>query len=735
MKKQILAILTFAGMIPAAVAANVTVTMNTVSKTMSFVSKTTGEAVETGAPDSKNVYTFEAPEGEYVLTGIATDGSTVNGTIVLNVEEGDNSFAVLTCTAYATNRNEDKTYWTEEAGDYTLDVRVNTREGKAQEITLGKSTTAGRRTFLALNGNSYFATFTPSEAHAAEGYVPLYKSANITFNATVSGAIPQSDLYTVTAPKEAEFQLNIKFSHFVDFTPVQPLSVEPDGDKLKYTYRLAKGQVYNFRTSMPGTLTLGGYFNMNTDEAKRPVLDFTKDDYTAISPKTIYHDVNHNRGYETGDILVNVNEKGWLNMSVGQTFKAHAMRSWELTDSQTNNYFIEPDFHYTVISPDGKPSDILTVSQKPGSAWADITARSAGTAIVLVTYDAINLNYYASSTGAKTAFMGGENWSAIWPENTAAYVVTIDMPESAAVPEMFINEEYNLETMKMAGKYVDAEHDVFYYLDTQEGYPFTFAAKDASAVTVAYPLIGQQAATYAGFGSEGVTDNGDGTFTVLLKEGRQIVRIADDRGNAAYQVLTAKPCHCEITNETTPGSTDFLPGDEVKIQYSGLRHPANKLAGIYNMSAGVTYNGIPNGTSLILGAGQYTFGSVAKAQAVSITIPADYDADSNPEMKLTDGVIQVNGYGDPIGNHRYIDPVAGRSPNFTAIAHKTYFGALPDVIIPVKGKDSAVDSVATDTQAQPVVYYNLQGVASETPWQGLNIVRYTDGSSRKIYVK
>ena len=200
-------------------------------------------------------------------------------------------------------------------------------------------------------------------------------------------------------------------------------------------------------------------------------------------------------------------------------------------------------------------------------------------------------------------------------------------------------------------------------------------------------------------------------------------------------MLTAKPCHCEITNETTPGSTDFLPGDEVKIQYSGLRHPANKLAGIYNMSAYVTYNGIPHGTSLILGAGQYTFGSAAKAQAVSITIPADYDADSNPEMKLTDGVIQVNGYGDPIGNHRYIDPVAGRSPNFTAIAHKTYFGALPDVIIPVKGKDSAVENIATDSEAQPAVYYNLQGVASETPWQGLNIVRYTDGSSRKIYVK
>nr|MDE5561609.1 hypothetical protein [Bacteroidaceae bacterium] len=50
---------------------------------------------------------------------------------------------------------------------------------------------------------------------------------------------------------------------------------------------------------------------------------------------------------------------------------------------------------------------------------------------------------------------------------------------------------------------------------------------------------------------------------------------------------------------------------------------------------------------------------------------------------LTDGVIQVNGYGDPIGNHRNISREAGRSPNFTAIAHKTYFGSIPDVRIPL----------------------------------------------------
>ena len=29
------------------------------------------------------------------------------------------------------------------------------------------------------------------------------------------------------------------------------------------------------------------------------------------------------------------------------------MRTWQLTDNSTNNYFMEPDFHYTVVGLDG----------------------------------------------------------------------------------------------------------------------------------------------------------------------------------------------------------------------------------------------------------------------------------------------------------------------------------------------------------------------------------------------
>ncbi|MDE5570704.1 MAG: hypothetical protein K2I86_01395, partial [Prevotella sp.] len=458
--------------------------------------------------------------------------------------------------------------------------------------------------------------------------------------------------------------------------------------------------------------------------------------YSAYNPKQVNHEAQSNSGYETGDIFVNINQQGHLKLKVGDTFNAHAMRTWQLTDNSTNNYFMEPDFHYTVIGTDGKPSTgVIEIDNADTSLspWSQIKATGEGTAIVLVTYDAIGANYYSGAE--KKAYMGGEYWGAIWPENTGVYVVTVGDDATGIEPNMLINEEYNTGALKLAGVNVDAEHDVFYYLDTEDGATYTFTPAGVSDVTIAYPVIGEQTVSYSGFASEGVTKNADGSYTLLLKHGRQIVKLTDAAGKSVYQVLTAKVCHREITNVTNEGSDTFHPGDQVKIQYSGLFHPANKLAGIYNMSAYVTYNGVPNGTSLILSANQYTFGSVAKAQAVTFDIPADYDAAAEPELVLSDGVIQVNGYGDPIGNHRYIDPKAGRSPNFTAVPHKTYFGFVPEVRIAVspQGTVGIVD-IASDGK-DGAVYYNLEGQASATPYKGLNIVRTANGKTKKVLVK
>lgn len=652
-----------------AMAVPVKVTMNDVSPIMTLSDIVSDKQVETGEAVGKT-YAFDIPEGEYLLTAIATDSTTVNGTIVLNVHEQTEvqEFTILTNTAYVKNTNEDGTPWSISGGDYTIDFKVMTKEGYLQNVTLGDSETTGRKTILALNGNTLQIQYIPSETRKTEGYITSYISGTLTNNGDISGEIVIGEENKVTIPFDAELSIGMKFAHYIDFTIIEPKSVQINGDTKTYTYLLSPRQTYNYRTWRNGGITQAG-IGVPTE--------FTEESYNAYNPKQVNHSPKSNNGYETGDIFVNINPQGHLKLNVGDSFYAHAMRTWELTNTQIDNYFMEPDFHYTVISLDGKPStNVVEInnSDTHNSPWSEIKAVGKGTVIILVTYDAISL---------PSNWMGGGFWGAIWPENTGVYVVTVGEGTNNIIPNMVINEEYNQDTQKLSGKFVDAEHDVFYYLDTEEGANYTFTPEGVDKVTIAYPIIDENIVSYNGFSSEGVLKNSDGSYTILLKHGRNIVKLSDVNGNSTYQVLTAKSCHREISNVSRPDASDFKPGDEIKIQYSGLFHPANKLAGIYNMSAYVTYNGTPNGTSLILGSGQYTFGSAPDAQAVKFEIPLDYDVNANPELILNEGVIQVNGYGDPIGNHRNINRLTGRQANFTATAHKTYFGAIPEIRIPV----------------------------------------------------
>ena len=217
--------LTLAGCLQSLWAVDVTVTMNNVSKTMSLVNKTTSAPVEVGEPAS-NKYTFSCDEGTYVLTAYATDGTTVNDTIELNVFGDAADFTVFTCTAYATNSD-----WAL-GTDYNVEVSVASKMGDSRVITTGVNL-KNQCTFPVLNGDSYYAEFIPSAARAEEGYVNLYRSGTVTFNATASGAIPMGLDYSVTVPAEAEvagYRGNIKIR-----TAVVPVSVPSEIDQVRNT--------------------------------------------------------------------------------------------------------------------------------------------------------------------------------------------------------------------------------------------------------------------------------------------------------------------------------------------------------------------------------------------------------------------------------------------------------------------------------------------------------------------
>ena len=666
-------------------ATQIEVTMNAKSKLIkSFVNKTTEELISVGEPASGNKYTFDCPDGTYLLTATAgDDGETISGTIELTVDASHTAFSIFSPEVRV--KNADWVYGT----DYTMSLRVTDNLGQEVNTTLG-SYTSGNKMFMVFNGNTYYLTLTPSKERQTEGYLPKTYTGTVNFNTTIQAEMPISSLATIKVPAGANVFVGTKTAHYVKFQEVTPVSQTTEGEQTTLTYRLADKQQYNYRVSQSGKLTQAGIFTWSTDETKQPELIFTTADMEAKEPTYIDHDVASNNGYNVGDIFLNINERGHLQLSnVGDTYDLLPLRNWELIDGITSNYFIEPDYHFTVVNLDGQADNsVVKVEDEL------LTAVGEGTALVLVTYDAIHVNTWSGTE--KKDFVGGADWGAIWPENTGVFVVTVGQQATGITPNITINEDY-LTTVtpwgggdpidtKLSMQNVDAEFDVLYYLDTEDGYDYTFTPEGAESVTLARPVLGTNAASYEGFKADGVTKNDDGSYTLHLTEGRNIVCLTNAAGQSVYQVITVKPCHRDILVDDV-AVEKVKPGDKVTVQYSGLFHPAGKLAGIHNFSASLSYKKAPEGITVTNGKNnQYTMASTATAQCISFTVPEDW---TESEVVIEDGVLGISGFGDPVGNHRATSKVTGRAPNFTAISQSAVFGRVPAISLKVAQFDVA----------------------------------------------
>lgn len=700
MKKSYLSLLFLCLFTLSAFGAGVTITMNSTSKTMTLTEKSLGTTIDVGSPASY-VYTFSADPGIYVLNGYNSSGVS-NGTLEIEVtDEATQAFKITTITAYASNSG-----WVM-GTDYTLECQANSREGVTRAITVSTTATAGKQTFLMNIGDSYRLDYTMSTTQIANGYLPTFRHSNTVTASSTNAliAIPKGTMYSLTAPENATMYVGAKQgavvqssggTHYIPFTEITSDSTKLADGKKTYYYTLGQGCVYNFRVSQTGKLTNGGIFTVPTTAGRN--LEITQADLDAAAPKMIDHDVTHNSFANVGDILMNINKQGSLNLSIGQKRQLLFMRSWQLTDTQTNNYFIEPDFHYKIVNINGNDiSDVIRINEKN-----EIEAIGNGSVIVLVTYDAIQLKIY-NNAGVASNYMTGPLFTSIWPENTGTFVVNVGQPDgSSIVPNMKVQEKNRVDNSDGLGADLDSEHDVMYYLEGEAGYNYTFKPNGVTSVSVANPVLGTNSANYNGFTN--VAANEDGTYTALLTHGRNILKLTSASGASVYQVVSAKPAGYIISNKSRPGKPVF-PGDDINIQFHGFFHPANKLSGIYNMSAYILYNSIPNGNSLILSPNQYTFGGNPAAQLTQFHVPADWDA-SKP-YELRNGAIQINGYGSVIGKHRDISVVTGINPNFTAVVRVNYFGSIPDVDVPLSAPVDGFKFTGLPAGAEIIVKNNV----------------------------
>ncbi|MDR1525665.1 MAG: T9SS type A sorting domain-containing protein [Tannerella sp.] len=492
------------------------------------------------------------------------------------------------------------------------------------------------------------------------------------------GDIPAHS-FTFTVPQGVNVYVGAKTGvHYQPFTEKQAVHTADAGGKTIFYYNVS-GK-HNYRISQSSALMHVGVF---TPGAAATSLEFTAEQLALHHPKEIDRDANSLNGRNMADIFLNINAKGYLNLASGETHQIVNLRNWQAIDSDINNYFIEPDFHYTVINENGAADNSVVTVSPTGL----LTAVSAGTAIVLVSYDAMMCAHTTNVGNNGAAFFG-----ALWPENTGVFVVSVDAPAQTGItPNITINESLNTnEYDKMALAAVDAELDVFYYPKSNDGYDYTFRPAGVASVALAQPVLtekqGFTTLQYSGFTTSGVTANNDGSYTLRLVHGRNIVKLISAAGTTEYQVLSAKPVTYALSNVSRPNARP-RPGDAVAITFNTLYHPCNKQSGVYNMTAGIRYSSAGTDFGLMLGPGQYTFAS--KAQTLEVAIPADYP---DKELVLTGGVIRVRGYGDHYGNHRHITLEKGKAPNQNAAVRDAYFGALPDIHIPLDD-DNGIPSI------------------------------------------
>lgn len=308
--------------------------------------------------------------------------------------------------------------------DYTLALRVTDASGAERRAELG-STVAGkgqpwentRLSCLFVLGDTVSVTATP-DAEKHPDYNPTTASKTPTMNDSLSVTCKKFVTVKVTAPEGSTIDAGTLAKYYV-FSFLEPFarSVE-DGTA---TFHFDENTDYFYRVRHPQGATYWNYVKLTADAAYTVTdedLGLTGD----FSKSTIYH--FENNVHDRAGIYLNINTKGYKNMSVGDTFELNSFRNWFAIESFMNSKVALPEMHYQVIDESGNPSDVVTIT--PDALNSNVTvmkAEHAGMAIVLVTYDAMTHMNGQTSTAS-------HRFSAIWPDLTGVFVVTVGADDS-----------------------------------------------------------------------------------------------------------------------------------------------------------------------------------------------------------------------------------------------------------------------------------------------------------------
>ena len=666
-------------------------------------------------------YTLTLPVGDYWVEGYDANDDC-NGGLSLTVKAGENAAKIQRIYQISVNSG-----WVL-GTDYTLDVKVTSADNQVRTAAPGQTVSGKGQTWektydscIFVVGDTVQATVTPDPVTR-----PTFNTATAkktpTMNDSLSVNCKTGVTVTLTVPADSTVTMGTLTNYYV-YSYIEPVSRDEATNTV--TYRVDQNTDYFYRVQNPDGVTYWDYKRWSADDA----ITLTAEDLhigdTSFTKGTIYR--FEKNVYDRADIYLNINTQGYKSMAVGETFELNSFRNWFAIESFMNAKVALPDMHYRVIDVNGNPSDVVTITPDAvNSNVATMTANKAGTAIVLVTYDAMIHKQGQSSTDSK-------EFSAIWPECTGVFVVTVGSDGTGIETNMTL-DRMDAAITKDEQRILDAEHDILFYLG-DKGASYSFKPESGCTVTVARSTVGNTM-TFNGFTNNGVTVAEDGTVTVTgLTTGRHIIKV-EKNGVANYQVVTARGVSYKLVDndgkELSEAAMKALKaGDTVNLQFSNLVSPKEKLSGVYNFNFSLYYEGEDStffksdpGSNF----GVYDFSGNPARQRISITIPKYWDGES---YTLT-GAIKQGGFAG-IPTHRGITYAAGTNPGFNAPSTSGILARLPELTLALAKTDfltGKLSFVGSDGKAiaRTALTITLKDAAG-------NVVNVADNGSFKCYAE
>ena len=435
-----------------------------------------------------------------------------------------------------------------------------------------------------------------------------------------------------------------------------------------------------YRVTMPGKITKAGWMSWGQQNL---TVTYTEDDKDATYRLEDYSGTGAaNSGFTEDSVLLNINSRNNLSLSVGQTKTLKAYRVWEVIPVSYNNYIITPEFTYTILS----GSDVVSLTEKASPSagngdWMTLTAVKEGIAVIEVTYGSMQVSggQYDGIYGASDPARSGIVVVQVGGSNDTSVDFGIDCFSSGGKAGSN-NVSYNPNNKKAW----DAEFDTLY---------FTGSSGELQLTPSASGRITEVAVSHDKGASWSVLTGEDGTYTAPIVHGNNILRVKTASGTA-YQVVRGDRISVSLKEVDGKSDGDGIveAGETVRVALHGLHNPIPKMAGNYNpgyMSNTDGYssqhlNYTANGKAIYGPGAQYNF--ITAANYVDVLMPEDGSSVTLTDGYIGLGVIGLTGFADGGDSHRNI-PDAGCATRGSATSYHTR-SVLPEITVEAGGESA-----------------------------------------------